>query len=72
MASRGTFYLADTSNNRVLKITADDLEPGTLFASVGSLNELALVNQKTGVLTPFLANLHGPHGLVFLPGDEDN
>ena len=72
MASRGTFYLADTSNNRVLKITADDLEPGSLFASVGSLNELALVNQKTGVLTPFLANLKGPHGLVFLPGDEDN
>jgi hypothetical protein len=71
MASRGTFYLADTGNNRVLKITADDLDPGSLFASVGSLKELALVDQKTGRLTPFLANLNGPHGLVFLPGDQD-
>jgi hypothetical protein len=72
MASTGTFYLADTGNNRVLKITADALDPGSLFASVGSLKELALVDQKTGVLTPFLANLNGPHGLVFLPGDGSN
>lgn len=71
-AARGTFYLADTGNNRVLRIKTDDLAPGSLFASVGSLKELALVNQKTGRLTPFLSNLNGPHGLVFLPGDEDN
>jgi hypothetical protein len=71
-ASHGTFYLADTGNNRILKIVADNLDPGSLFASVGSLNQLALVDQKTGVLTPFLANLKAPHGIVFLLNDEHN
>jgi hypothetical protein len=32
------FYLSDTGNNRVLAIEADDLAPGDLFASVGSVN----------------------------------
>jgi hypothetical protein len=72
-AERGVFYLTDTSNNRVLAIRADDLELGSLFASVGStVNALVSVNLKTGKVTPFVnsANnilLRGPHGLVFQP-----
>ena len=72
-ASRGVFYLADTGNNRVMAIKADDLEFGSLFASVGSLKALVSVNLKSGTVSPFVGNLNGPHGIVFLPqrdGDE--
>jgi len=38
---------------------------------VGSLNEVALVDLKTGKVTAFLPGLSGPHGLVVLPNAED-
>jgi len=43
------------------------LPVGTLLASIGSLNEIAIVNQNTGNLTPFLTGLDGIHGLDFVP-----
>jgi hypothetical protein len=70
-AQRGVFYLADTGNNRVLAIQAEDLAPGSLFASVGSVNALVSVGLETGKVSPFVGNLNGPHGLVFLPHRED-
>lgn len=72
LAEQGTFYLADTGNNRILKIEATDLPLGSLYASVGSLQELGLVDLKTGKVRPFLSGLKGPHGLLFLPSLEDN
>jgi hypothetical protein len=71
-AERGTFYLADTNNNRVLKIDAEDLAKGSLFASVGSLNEFASVDLKTGKLTAIVPGLNGPHGILFLANAEDD
>ena len=68
---RGTFYLTDTNNNRVLKIEAEDLPIGSLYASVGSLNEFTSVDLKTGKVTAVLSGLNGPHGILFLPGAED-
>jgi hypothetical protein len=67
----GTFYLADTGNNRILKIDVDHLPVGSLFASVGSLKELAVVDIHTGVTTPLVSNLNGPHGLEFVPHTDD-
>lgn len=66
----GTFYVSDTSNNRVLAIHVAGLTGGSLFASVGSLNEFAIVNTGTGVVSPFVTsvnglNLSGPHGIDF-------
>jgi hypothetical protein len=70
-ARQGVFYLAETGHNRILAITVDDLEFGSLFASVSSLNALASVDTRTGVATPFVTNLKGPHGLVFVPLSDD-
>ncbi len=67
---KGTFFLADTGNNRILKIDAADLHVGSLYASVGSLNALVAVDLKTGVVTPVVSNLKGPHGLQFVPRTE--
>jgi len=69
-AERGSFYVTDTSNNRVLKIDAENLPKGSLYASVGSLNEVASVDLKTGKVTAFLPGLNGPHGILFLPNDD--
>jgi hypothetical protein len=71
-AREGTFYLADTSNNRILKIEVDHVRVGTLFASVGSLNQLTVVDNHTGVTSPFVSNLKGPHGLEFVPRSDDD
>lgn len=66
-ASAGTFYLTETgANNQVLKIHADGLTVGGLYGNVGSLNELGLINQQTGVVTSFVNGLTGPHGLSFV------
>jgi hypothetical protein len=71
-AEKGTFYLSDTGNNRVLKIEVEDLNVGSLWASVGNLNELATVDTTTGFVTAEVINLKAPHGLVFVPrGDDD-
>src|SRR5215472_11589545 len=71
-ARRGTFYLADTGNNRVLKIEVDHVPVGSLFASISSLNELAVVDIHTGLTTPLVSNLNGPHGLEFVPHTDDD
>jgi len=71
-SERGRFYLADTNNNRILRIDAEDLPIGSLYASVSSLQEVGLVDLKTGKLTAFLPGLNGPHGLLFLADAEDD
>jgi len=68
---RGFFYVTDTNNNRVLKIEAEDLPIGSLYASVGSLKEVASVDLKTGKVTAFVPGLNGPHGILFLPNADD-
>jgi glutamine cyclotransferase len=70
-ADQGSFYLSDTKNNQVLKIDAANLAIGSLYASVGSLNEFATVDIHTGRVTALVSNLNGPHGLEFLPNTED-
>jgi hypothetical protein len=65
--TRGIFYLTDTGNNRVLKIDVEDVPIGTLFACVGSLNQLVVVDLHTGITKPVVSNLNGPHGLEFVP-----
>jgi hypothetical protein len=67
----GTFYLTDTGNNRVLKIEAQDIAVGTLYACVGSLNEFGKVNLETGVVTSVVNSLKAPHGLAFVPKSDD-
>jgi hypothetical protein len=71
-AREGIFYLADTGNNRILKIEVNHVPVGTLFASVGSLNQLTVVDIHTGLTTPFVSNLNGPHGLEFVSNTEDD
>jgi hypothetical protein len=68
----GTFYLSDTGNNRVLKIEIENNAPGTLYACVGSLNQFATVSLTTGIVTPVVSNLNAPHGLVFMPNEQQN
>jgi hypothetical protein len=77
-AEKGTFYLTDTGNNRVLTFQAEDLTPGSLFACVGSLNQFVKVDLKTGFVTALVTHLKGPHGLAFVPqsnegeGEQEN
>jgi hypothetical protein len=56
----------------VLTIQAEDLPRGSLYACVGSLNEVAKVDTKTGLVTALVNNLKAPHGLVFVHEREDD
>ncbi len=71
-STAGTLYVTDTNANQVLALNLNSLEPGTLLASVGSLKELAIVDQTTGNLTPYVTGLDGVHGLAFMEADGVN
>ncbi len=65
-ATSGTLYVTETKGNQVLALDADNLGKGSLIASIGSLNEIALVDPITGALTPLVTGLPGVHGLAFV------
>jgi hypothetical protein len=72
LSPSGSFYVADTGNNRILKVDVTGLTPMALYASVGSQNAVANVDLSTGLATPFITssggmNINGPHGLGFAP-----
>lgn len=62
----GTFYLAETKNNDILKIDVTGLTIGDIYADVGSLNVLGDVSQSTGTVSALLSGLGSPHGLAFV------
>jgi hypothetical protein len=66
-ATAGTLYVSDTTNNTVYAIHLTGLDPNTPIATLGSFDEVALVNPLTGVVgTPLLSDLSGLHGLEFV------
>jgi hypothetical protein len=67
LSPSGSFYVADTGNNRILKVDVTGLTPMSLYASVGSQNAVSSVELSTGTATPFITNLNAPHGLAFAP-----
>ncbi|MGP0072543.1 MAG: hypothetical protein ACLPWF_11505 [Bryobacteraceae bacterium] len=72
LSPSGSFYVADSGNNRVLKVDVTGLTPMALYASVGSENAVANVDLSTGMANPFITsaagtNLNAPHGLGFAP-----
>ena len=73
-STSGTFYIADTADNRVLAVHVSGLNPADYYASVGSLGAFGQVDPTTGVFTPLVsaANAPGmifgsPHGVSFVP-----
>lgn len=66
--STGTLYATATNANQVLALKVSGFAPNTLLASIGSLNEIAIVDPATGNLTPFATGLSAVHGLDFVPG----
>jgi sugar lactone lactonase YvrE len=67
LSPKGSFYVADTGNNQILKVDVTGVTPMSLYASVGSMNAVVSVDLKTGNATPFITNLKSPHGLAFAP-----
>ena len=72
-ARSGTLYVADTGSNNVYAVKLTGLDPNVAIVSLGSFDEVGLVNLTTGVATPLLTGadlpdgtLTGPHGLDFI------
>jgi hypothetical protein len=67
-ASSGTLYVSNTGNDTVVALKLTGLDLNTPIVSLGSFNEVALVNPLTGVVEhPLLTGLSSPHGLDFIP-----
>jgi hypothetical protein len=73
-AIAGTLYVTDTNSNNVYAITLKGLNPNEPIVSLGSFDEVGLVNLATGVATPLITGadlpdgvLNSPHGLDFIP-----
>ncbi len=62
-SSSGTIFAAVSNTNQVLAINYSGIAPGTLVASIGGLQEIGIVDQATGNVTPFVTGLSGIHGL---------
>jgi hypothetical protein len=70
-ATAGTLYVSDTGTNKVYAIHLTGLDPNTPIVSLGSFDEVALVNPVTGVVeTPLLTGLTSVHGLDFVAAPE--
>lgn len=70
-ATAGTLYVADTGTNKVYSVHLTGLSPDTAIISLGSFNEVALVNPTTGVVeSPLLTGLESPHGMEFVSAPE--
>lgn len=65
-AASGKLFITATDDNKVMVADVTGMAAGDLVASIGSLKGLAMVDMKTGVLTPLLGGLAGPHGLAFM------
>jgi hypothetical protein len=75
-ASSGTFYLADTADNRVLTVHATGLNVNDYYASVG--NAFGQIDPHTGVFTALVDAANAPgftfgsaHGASFVADDHD-
>jgi hypothetical protein len=62
----GTLYVADTKTNTVYAIVLTGLDPNTPIISLGSFNEVGLVNPTTGIVEMSLLGTPSPHGMDFL------
>jgi hypothetical protein len=70
-ATEGTLYVTDTGSNKVYALQLTGLDPNTPIISLGSFDEVALVNPVTGVVeTPLLTGLTAVHGLDFVAAPE--
>jgi hypothetical protein len=74
-SERGTLYVVDSQNNRIIAITGR-FHRGQAFTSVpsGSPTPAALstVDLGTGAVTTFGTGFGSPKGLLFVPANEDD
>lgn len=66
-ATSGTLYVSSTSTNQVYAVHLTGLNPDTPIISLGSFDEVGLVNPSTGVVEESLLSVASPHGLDFVP-----
>lgn len=65
-ATGGFFYFADTGANTVYRVTATNLNPGSVYVDVG--NEFGILDTTTGIVTPIFTGV-SPHGADFVSLD---
>lgn len=66
-AASGVFYIASTNNNTVYAISASNLSPNDLYASLGT--QFGIVDQSTGAVTSVFDGA-GLHGALFVASPE--
>ena len=66
-ASSGTFVVADTAKNDIVKIAVSGLNVNDIYASVAGDNGIVQIDPMTGTVTQLATGITSPHGLAFIP-----
>jgi len=66
-ATAGTLYVAGTQSNQIFVVHLTGLNPNDPIISLGSFNEVGVVNPITGVVEKPLLSVASPHGMDFIP-----
>jgi len=66
-ASSGTFVVADTKTNDIVKIAVSGLNVNDIYASVAGDNGIVQIDPRTGAVTQLATGISSPHGLAFIP-----
>jgi hypothetical protein len=66
-SSAGTLFITDTSANAIYTLTKPYFPANEVYTAANKAGDIGLVDLNTGVVTPVVTGLKGPHGLAFLP-----
>lgn len=69
-ASSGTFVVADTAKNEIVKIAVSGLNVNDVYASVAGDNGIVQIDPTTGTVTQLATGITSPHGLAFIPAGQ--
>ncbi|MGH7842943.1 MAG: hypothetical protein ACREQT_15685 [Candidatus Binataceae bacterium] len=66
-STAGTIFITDTSSNTIYTLTKPYFPANEVYTAANKAGVVGLVDMNTGIVTPVVTRLEGPHGLAFSP-----
>jgi hypothetical protein len=66
-STAGTLYITDTGSNTIYTLTKPYFPANEIYGAEVIANDVGLVDMNTGIVSPVVTGLNGPHGLAFAP-----
>jgi hypothetical protein len=66
-STAGTLYITDTGSNTIYTLTKPYFPANEIYGAEVIANDVGLVDMNTGIVSPVVTGLNGPHVLAFAP-----